>query len=336
MVELTTAARMELKPSKSRSLVLKQGHVQDRFCFKISEDTIPTVTEKTVKSLGRWYRGDLTDKASVKEMINLAEEWLKALEKSGLPGKYKVWGYQHGILPRLLWPLLVYEVPLTSVETLERRINNFLRRWLSVPKSFCSIGLYSSGSKLQLPITSVMEEFKTAKVRLAMMLHDSNDQAVRQAIIVVKTGRKWKASGVLREAEERLQHGDIMGMVTQGRLGLGVITRASWKEARAKDRKGMVQKEIRAVEEESRQARAVAMKQQGSWTRWESVRGRSLCWKDIWNMEGHRIKFLLSSVYDVLPTPTNLQRWRLTELLPVRCARDRQTWSTFCHLVGQA
>ena len=75
----------------------------------------------------------------------------------------------------------------------------------------------------------------------------------------------------------------------------------------------MVQKEIRAVEEEGRQAKAVAMKQQGSWTQWDSVRGRSLSWKDIWNMEGHRIKFLLSSVYDVLPTPTNLQRWRLTE-----------------------
>ncbi|KAJ8011010.1 hypothetical protein DPEC_G00053760 [Dallia pectoralis] len=39
------------------------------------------------------------------------------------------------------------------------------------------------------------------------------------------------------------------------------------------------------------------MKQQGSWTRWEGVRGRSLSWKDIWNMEGHRIKFLLSSVW---------------------------------------
>ncbi len=271
LVELTTAARMEFRPSKSRSLVLKQGRVQNHFRFKIGEDTIPTVTEKPVKSLGRWYRADLSDKASVKEMFNQAEKWMKALERSGLPGKYKVWGYQHGILPRLLWPLLVYEVPLTTVEALERRINNFLRRWLSVPKSFCSIGLYSSGSKLKLPITSVVEEFKTAKVQLAMMLRDSDDQAVQQANIVVKTGQKWKASGALKEVEERLQHADIMGTVTQGRLGLGVITRASWKEARAKDRKGMVQKEIRAVEEESRQARAVAMKQQGSWTRWESV-----------------------------------------------------------------
>lgn len=160
LVELTTAARLEFKPSKSRSLVLKWGRVQDRFSFKIGGDTIPTVTEKPVKSLGRLYRADLNDKASVKEMLNQAEEWLKALKRSGLPSKYKLWGYQHSILPKLL----LSKVPLTTVEALERNINNFLRRCLSVPKSFCSIGLYSSGSKLQLPSTSVVEVFKPSMV----------------------------------------------------------------------------------------------------------------------------------------------------------------------------
>lgn len=222
--------------------------------FKTGDDTIPTVTEKPVKSLGRWYRANLSDKASANEMHSQAEEWLQALERSGLPGKYKVWSYQHGIFPRLLWPLLVYEVPLTTVETLERKIN-FSTSGCQSPKL-----LYSSGSKLQLPITSVMEEFDAAKVQLAMMLCDSDDQGVRQANITLKMGWKWKASG----REERQQHADIMGTVTQGRLGLGVITRASWKKAKAKDCKGMVQEEIWAVQEGSRQARAVAMKQQGS------------------------------------------------------------------------
>lgn len=57
-----------------------------------------------------------------------------------------------------------------------------------------------------------------------MMLWDNDDQAVRQADITVRTGRKWKADGALREAEERLQHVDIVGMVTQRRLGVGAIT----------------------------------------------------------------------------------------------------------------
>lgn len=43
LIELTKLARMEFKPAKSRSLVLKKGRVQDRFCFKIGENIIPTV-----------------------------------------------------------------------------------------------------------------------------------------------------------------------------------------------------------------------------------------------------------------------------------------------------
>lgn len=43
LVEITKAARMEFKPPKSRSLVLRRGYVRDRFHFKIGEDVISTV-----------------------------------------------------------------------------------------------------------------------------------------------------------------------------------------------------------------------------------------------------------------------------------------------------
>lgn len=78
---------MEFKSAKSRSLVLKWGRVQNCFQFKIGEDTIPTGSTKPVKSLGKWYRADLIDKARIKEMLNQTEELLKALERSGLPGE---------------------------------------------------------------------------------------------------------------------------------------------------------------------------------------------------------------------------------------------------------
>lgn len=69
LVELTDWARMEFKPVKSRSLVLRRERVQDRFRFKIGKDITPTVEEKPVKSLRKWYREDLNDKQRVKEML---------------------------------------------------------------------------------------------------------------------------------------------------------------------------------------------------------------------------------------------------------------------------
>ncbi|XP_042337237.1 uncharacterized protein LOC121938012 [Plectropomus leopardus] len=55
------------------------------------------------------------------------------------------------------------------------------------------------------------------------------------------------------------------------------------------------------------------MKNRGSRTRWEGVRERALTWQDIWSMEGHRIKLLLCSVSDVLPSPSNLHTRGWTE-----------------------
>lgn len=111
---------------------------------------------------------------------------MTSVDKCGLPGKCKAWGFQHGVLPRLLWPMLEYEVPLLKVKALGRKLNNFLRRWLAVPTSFCSIGLYSTGSKLQLPISSVVEEFKATKASQVLMLWDSKDEMVCQVLPQVR------------------------------------------------------------------------------------------------------------------------------------------------------
>lgn len=113
-----------------------------------------------------------------------------------------------------LWP--VYEVPLSTVDVVERKMNNFLRKWLAVPRTFCSIGLYSTGSKLQLPITSLVEKYKATK-------------SCHQAEIEVRTGCKWSDSRAIREAEEQLQHAGVVGSINQGRLGLRYRTRLNWK-----------------------------------------------------------------------------------------------------------
>lgn len=86
-----------------------------------------------------------------------------------------------------------------------------------------------------------------------------------------RIGRKWSASRALTETEDRLQHADITGTVAQGRLGLGCFTRTSWNKADPKECRSMIQREVRKAEEETQHVKAVAMKKQGSWTRWEGV-----------------------------------------------------------------
>mgnify|MGYP000107863206 FL=1 len=92
---------------------------------------------------------------------------------------YQAWMYQHGLLPRFIWPLTLYDIPTTAVEVLERTVSKHLRRWLGVPPSFTNIGLYGNTTKLQLPLSSVLEEFNVSKTRLVVTLRDSRDQYVK-------------------------------------------------------------------------------------------------------------------------------------------------------------
>ncbi|XP_069118928.1 uncharacterized protein [Argopecten irradians] len=117
----------------------------------------------------------------------------------------------------------------------------------------------------------------------------------------------------MEEAESQLQHGDIVGTIALGRRGLGVTTGKKWRTSNQEERRHLVQKEVRAMEEQSRMVRATGMKKQGNWLNWEGARLKKLSWNDIWCMEPQRLQFQLKSVYDVLPTPSNLATWGMTD-----------------------
>ncbi|XP_075904972.1 uncharacterized protein LOC142903304 [Nelusetta ayraudi] len=299
-------ARMSFKSAKSRAMVLKKGKVADRFRFFVNGSAIPSITEKPVKSLGKTFDCSLRDSVSIQITIKELETWLAAVDKSGLPGKFKAWIYQHGVLPRVLWPLLVYKVPLSTVETLERKIRGYLRRWMGFPRSPCSAALYGKTNKLQLPFSSLDEEFRVPRTREALLYRDSKDSKVASAGIMVRTGRKWRAQDGLEVAESRLRHRALVGTVATGRAGLGAFPQPCYEKAHGKDKRQLVLREVRAGVEEERTSRMVAMQQQGAWTRWEDALERKVTWSEICQADPQRIGFLVRAVHDVLPSPANL------------------------------
>ena len=158
-------ARMKFKPNKFRSLVIKKGKVTKRFNLQVQGEDIPSIMDRPIKCLGKWYDVSLKDTNNISRTKNQLQDGLKLIYKTGLPGKFKAWLYQHGLLHRLVWPLMLYEIATSTVEGFERLINRHLRRWLGVPPSFTSVGLYDRTNQLKLPMTSIIEEFKVAKGR---------------------------------------------------------------------------------------------------------------------------------------------------------------------------
>lgn len=180
----------------------------------------------------------------------------------------KAWMCQHGILPRILWPLLIYAVLISIVKTLERRVSNHLRRWPDLPKSLSSIALYGHHNKLRPPFKSLDEEFRITRAREMVQFRDSSDPKVAKAAV--------------QESEARLYHKRLVGVVTRGQAGLGSFPTPQINTIRGKERCRLLQEEVKATVDETRTCKSVGMKQQRAWTRWENVVERKVTWAELW------------------------------------------------------
>ena len=319
--DLITWSRMKFKAKKSRSCSLREGKMK-QIKFSIAGDPMPTVKEKPVKSLGRWYAGNLTDRSRGVEVYNQALEGLASIEHSNLAGKFKLWCLQFGLYPRLLWPLMIYEVAESRVEMIEKKCRAYTRKWLGLPKCLNTSALYGKGTPLELPITSIVEEYKASKVRTVMMLRYSKDQRIREDPPQVRTGKRWSAEQEVDRAEAALRHKDIVGSVQLGREGLGVNHFKPFSTGSDKEKRDAVVQEVRRSEQEKRMVHLVGCSQQGQCLSWqEMVVERKLSWKELWKWEPARTSFLIRSTYDVLPSAANLVRWGVSEDDKCKCGQ---------------
>ena len=137
-------AKMKMKPSKCRSVSISKGKLVEE-TFDIDVEVIPSIVEKPVKSLGRWYNSTLSDWEQVLELREFIVRVFSTINKTFLPGKLKLWCLQVGLLPRVRWPLTVYDVAISEVEKFERVMNQVVRNWLRVPHCLSTITLYGKG-----------------------------------------------------------------------------------------------------------------------------------------------------------------------------------------------
>ncbi|GFN80341.1 reverse transcriptase [Plakobranchus ocellatus] len=226
--DLMSWCRMEFKPKKSRSLSKRRGKVDEATTFTVVEQQIPKVSQE------------------------LASESLLAINKCGLQGKFKIWCLQFMLTPKLLWPLLVYDICSSAVEAIEAKINKYTRKWLGVPPGLSDVAMYCRKAKLKLPMKSILEEYKCGKARLLTMLEESDDPVVKTVQPSLKTGRKWKVTKAVDEAKECLKMKEVIGQTQTDRRGLGSTT-VKWRsKTEGKEKRDMIIDEIRNKEDSTR------------------------------------------------------------------------------------
>ncbi len=165
--ELIQWARMKIKPSKSRSLSIRKGVRDDKKVFTAGGEKIPLLKEQSVRSLGREYTSELSDRQMGKLVQKQLREGLEKIDSSQLPGKLKVWCYQFTLFQRVMWPLKVSEIPSSLASRMDTISNTYIRKWLGLPRCFSDTGLFGKNA-LQLPLKSINLGYKQEKTRLGI------------------------------------------------------------------------------------------------------------------------------------------------------------------------
>ena len=156
------------------------------------------------------------------------------------------------LLPRLMWPLTIYNVPASRIEGMQRRITAVLKKWMGIPKNLSTDCMYSRTTKLRLPFTALTEEVKVSKVRNLVTFQESSDPCIRGAEIEVDAGRKVNTGKEIVEAKSRLRMQEVTGIPNRGREGLGMRKMQFYSKSSSKDRRDMIVSTVREKEEEQR------------------------------------------------------------------------------------
>ena len=328
-------ARMRLKPAKSKSLIMENGRVlQEKVLFVSSgnkDEIIPSIVNNPVKFLGRSISFNLKDTDQIKTFSLAVAKGLSLIDKSPHRGIHKVWILQNLLVPRLRWPLLIYEIPLNIVVRLEQNISSFMRKWLKLHNSTTNICLYSSSSPCPLPLKSLSSVFKSAKVSGHLLLRDSSDKIVAESNVKLKSGN-WDVSKSVKAAEETLEFKKILGYHQTNRAGFGSLSIPEIPPKRSHEYRKLVSSIVEESDDNQRQAKAVQLSLQGQWTKWCNFVRFDLSWKTLLGMPQPLISFCLGATYDTLPSPSNLHRWRIsTEKSCFLCGKPV---CTTAHILG--
>lgn len=127
---------------------------------------------------------------------------------------------------------------------------------------------------LQLPLSSVVEEFKIAKCKVFMMYRDSQDEQVTG--VTTRSENKWTADKSVAQAESMLRLCDIIGTPCTGGQGLESSHFQQWSH----DPGGNSEPGGGG----SRRTRAAELASQGAWTKWDLPK-RKITWAVLWRLK---------------------------------------------------
>ena len=117
-----------------------------------------------------------------------------------------------------------------------------------------------------------------------------------------------------------------------GRNGLGIAKLPPIPEKNTYDYRKLVSTTSRQINEEEHSQKALQLTLQCHWMSWENYIKYNLSWSNILAMPPNLLSFCIASTYNVLPSPSNLNRWQLSS--DPSCFLCNKNICTIAHILG--
>ena len=143
-----------------------------------------------MKSLGCWFDKSLKDINQVKETSRTLQEGLQKIDRSPQQEKFKVDVLTICLFRCYYGRPLGYKIAKSMLESVEAKINRYTRKWLGLSQGLSDVAMYCRRAKLKL---SFVEDFKSGKIRLQMMLDKTTKTYIENRKEVESQGHHKKS-----------------------------------------------------------------------------------------------------------------------------------------------
>lgn len=291
---------------------------------------------KHFKFLGRHIHYFLSE-ADIKEKVYqdfVAD--VETVNRSRVNGLMKLWLYQHGIIYRLTWSFIIYDLDVTFARKLQNHVQPLLKKWSGIGLTADPGLLYRTRAHLGLQLTAVSDHYNSMQVVKTQMLLESVDENVRN-LMRAKVAREASMTRLLKPSKINTEAAaqvklDTLFPTQSDRQGLG---NGNFKaEHTTAEIRKLVSITTRGFAEDKRVHHAHELAIQGCWTEWcDRVIPFDLSWKNLIYGTGPQvIKFVLNASVNWVKTPDLQKIWGYTT--QAYCKLCKHPQCTLHHIIS--
>ena len=225
--------------------------------------------------------------------------------------------YQHDVLAYLFWELMIYDLNLTFIKSLEKKATSWIKKWAGIFKNSIVSLIYRPHQELGLGVTSLSERFKRAQISKYLLLKNSRDPKITKIYELMKEEQngflsKWKPIPCLEELEDQINfETDFAGQTD--RQGLGFDKDRYRKTFTSQQWRIKVAEKLSNQKTHDYKAEDGGKALQGGWTRFEDVRPFDMSWTHLIGTRNPKlITWVLNASTNSLVTPCMLKLWGYT------------------------